>query len=451
MREMANCISTMGPDQMINKFPGVHEVTGKYDLAFLLLRMKHLLPGSYWFVPRTLVCRAGATTREEIQRFRDGGIVIVKPAHGAHGDGIFLSRSEDEIMNGVGLMGEAVVQEYVDRPMLQDGLKFDLRLYVLVTSVNPLEAFLAKEGLARFCTEPYRPPDAQNLRKAFMHLTNYAVNKGSENFVFCENPAEQDDGSKRLVTSVLEALRASGADPAAVWGRIRDVVAQTLHAIAVPLAASYRAKFGAAAAARSRCFQIIGFDVLLGEDGKPWLLEINSNPSLRLDFEKPAPVPGATPERVPSPLDEMIKEPMFEEALRIVEARRCGRPLPQLAVFEPVQGSGPASAVLDRCVRVFGSLCGRDGQMASARFNAFGRRCGVPEKVMRQADFDILYLSILRKRQQACPQVEAQAFTVLDFVDALTAIAEKIVTQGLTERSVLQTMEKLLKGWEGEA
>jgi len=48
------------------------------------------------------------------------------------------------------------VQRYIERPLLLDGYKFDLRLYVCVTSMNPLEAFIYREGFTRLSTEPYR-------------------------------------------------------------------------------------------------------------------------------------------------------------------------------------------------------------------------------------------------------------------------------------------------------
>ncbi|CAD7956592.1 unnamed protein product [Amoebophrya sp. A25] len=79
-----------------------------------------------------------------------------------------------------------VVQKYISHPMLLDGLKFDLRMYLLVTHIDPLECYLFKDGLVRLSTQEYEKPTEENAKMITMHLTNYAVNKDAENFMYRE-------------------------------------------------------------------------------------------------------------------------------------------------------------------------------------------------------------------------------------------------------------------------
>jgi len=65
---------------------------------------------------------------------------------------------------------------------LLNGLKFDLRVYVLVTSFEPLRVYVYNEGLARFASEPYRHPGNTKDSK-YAHLTNYSINKRNERYV----------------------------------------------------------------------------------------------------------------------------------------------------------------------------------------------------------------------------------------------------------------------------
>ena len=47
---------------------------------------------------------------------------------------------------------EYLVQRYVENPLLINSKKFDVRCYVVIKGVDPIEAYLCEEGLARFCT-----------------------------------------------------------------------------------------------------------------------------------------------------------------------------------------------------------------------------------------------------------------------------------------------------------
>lgn len=73
---------------------------------------------------------------------------IVKPASSSQGKGIFITQDIQEIPGGT----QMVVSEYVNNPLLIDGYKFDLRVYVALTSINPLRVYIYDDGLARFAT-----------------------------------------------------------------------------------------------------------------------------------------------------------------------------------------------------------------------------------------------------------------------------------------------------------
>ena len=73
------------------------------------------------------------------------------------------------------------MSKYLSKPHLLRGYKYDLRIYIVVTCFEPLKAYIFKEGLVRLATQPYTTTKG-SLKKRFVHLTNYSVNKKSENY-----------------------------------------------------------------------------------------------------------------------------------------------------------------------------------------------------------------------------------------------------------------------------
>lgn len=80
------------------------------------------------------------------------------------------------------LQENVVVAKYIENPLLVNGCKCDLRLYVVVTSYNPLLVYLYEEGLVRFATVKYDLKE-KNLWNPCMHLCNYSINKHHSDYI----------------------------------------------------------------------------------------------------------------------------------------------------------------------------------------------------------------------------------------------------------------------------
>eukprot|EP00051_Salpingoeca_urceolata_P010484 m.128176 g.128176 ORF g.128176 m.128176 type:complete len:868 (-) comp16729_c0_seq1:43-2646(-) len=384
-------------------------IARKNNLAALLSRMQAMFPDEFDFVPRTWACpdqlaefrefhkeHYGTTTNNTAPQHDDQPkkkppVYIVKPDSGSQGDGIFLVSSPRELVlaKKAGVTKPAVVQEYLDSPLLIDGYKFDLRVYVLLLAVSPKPVFhVFREGMARFCTVPYEAPTAKNFSTVYMHLTNYSLNKKSEGYVHVgddgdspggastevhddDGDAGQGEGSKRTISSVIARLEADGHDMSNFWDSIDDIVCKTMLSLA-PLAASNMEQTFAGMKRQDwpHCFQVLGFDIIFDSEMKPYLLEINANPSLRVDFDEP--VEGGTTRLVPSPVDELIKIPMLAQSLQIVtdtedqvlrvpRSWRAATPPPSSRSRVRKQSAGCSTAAAQPSDDVTGNTDGGDG------------------------------------------------------------------------------------------
>ena len=126
------------------------------------------------------------------------------------------------------------------KPYLIDGLKFDIRIYVLISSVDPLTIYLYEEGLGRFATETYQAPTRENMEDVCMHLTNYAINKDNPKFIFNQSEKDMTKGHKRSLTSVYELLKERGVDTDKLKARIKDCIIKTMISGLPHLTNTYR-------------------------------------------------------------------------------------------------------------------------------------------------------------------------------------------------------------------
>ncbi|XP_022432209.1 tubulin polyglutamylase TTLL5 isoform X6 [Delphinapterus leucas] len=286
-------LRTLSEAQKVNHFPRSYELTRKDRLYKNIIRMQHTHGfKAFHILPQTFLLPA------EYAEFcnsysKDRGPWIVKPVASSRGRGVYLINNPNQIS----LEENILVSRYINNPLLIDDFKFDVRLYVLVTSYDPLVIYLYEEGLARFATVRY-DQGTKNIRNQFMHLTNYSVNKKSGDYVSCDDPEVEDYGNKWSMSAMLRYLKQEGKDTTALMAHVEDLIIKTIISAELAIATACKTFVPH----RSSCFELYGFDVLIDSTLKPWLLEVNLSPSLACD----------------APLDLKIKASMISDMFTVV-------------------------------------------------------------------------------------------------------------------------------------
>lgn len=259
--------------QKINHFPGMFEICRKDLLARNMNRMLKLFPKDYQIFPKTWHLPADYGEAVKFSRQHKNRTYILKPDQGAQGRGISLTKS----LKVINPSDHMICQLYLHRPLLIDGFKFDLRVYALITCIDPLRVYVYNEGLARFATSPYKEPKGHNTTNMYMHLTNYSVNKHSRTY-----SRDDEVGSKRKFSTLNRILSAEGYDVVTMWNSIDDVVIKTVMSAWPVMRHNYNASFPTHDIMHA-CFEILGVDILIDQNLKPWLLEVNHSPSFHTD------------------------------------------------------------------------------------------------------------------------------------------------------------------------
>lgn len=156
-----------------------------------------------------------------------------------------------------------IAQRYIDNPYLIGGKKFDLRLYALITSMQPLTVHMYRSGFARFSNFRFSM-DPKEIANPFVHLTNNAIQRTAEKY-----SAKNHDCKWSLRNLKLYLLSQHGLEAVnRCFSEIQQLVVRCMLSVQKVLINDYH------------CFELYGFDVLIDKNLKPWILEINASPSM---------------------------------------------------------------------------------------------------------------------------------------------------------------------------
>lgn len=172
----------------------------------------------------------------------------------------------------------SVIQNYLQDPLLIGGYKFHMRLHLVITNLNPPQAFLQENGVCLFATKPYTLSD-KTLGASFdppVHVTNMGLNskpENKENF-FRKKPVigrGQQLRMKQLMSYLSENY--PSFDKKNLWQQILNVSADTAYYLAQGVQKNHKC-------VANRHFEMFGMDLMLDKDLKVWMCEVNTDPGL---------------------------------------------------------------------------------------------------------------------------------------------------------------------------
>ncbi|EAN76932.1 tubulin tyrosine ligase protein, putative [Trypanosoma equiperdum] len=325
-------LSHLGPYQKVNHFPGTWGIGRKDSLATNIQKMQRYFGlDNFNVIPMTfLLPKQRSQLEDYVNENPDSAddplIFIVKPSASSCGRGIRLYRGMPPMPTG---SKNAVCQRYVGNPMMIFGRKFDLRLYCVVTSFDPLRIYIFDEGLVRFAAQKYpgMDKDLDNVQK---HLTNYSVNKTAElNRASRGKTYDSDDplDIKWCLSDLREFLDKNVENGRRVWEKVLsscdDVVIKAFlsieHEVVERLRKECRNKTGRG------CFELYGLDLMADDQYNVRLIEVNIMPSLATG----------------TPLDKAVKSRMLAHLLTLIRVVPHQRDAPATNFQQEYGGASP--------------------------------------------------------------------------------------------------------------
>ncbi|XP_065834366.1 protein polyglycylase TTLL10-like [Oscarella lobularis] len=268
-------------EQLVNHIPNINLLTTKIGLLDNLrdyCKRKSLVLAD--FFPETYKLDVKSERETFFSHFQEGSDVwICKPTGMNQGKGIFLVRDLVKFQSELeehdkaikagrrSKLSSRIVQRYIRNPLLLEGRKFDIRTYLLIAHTMPYFVFY-HHGYVRLSCQPYSL-DAESMAA---HLTNQYVQKRDP--LYSERK-EDTVWTFEQMQAYLDAHR----DVAPDWmsnsftKQMQQIMMKCFHSV------RHRLK------CRLGFFELLGFDFMIDDDMKVYLIEINVNPALHTNCE----------------------------------------------------------------------------------------------------------------------------------------------------------------------
>ncbi|XP_067616277.1 probable tubulin polyglutamylase ttll-15 [Eurosta solidaginis] len=238
--------------QIVNHFPGIGFITSKV----------HLSTAALPFMPKAF--RLPTQKYDFLKYAENNPDLLFVEKHNNHR---FINiRSSSSInLNS----SNSFIQEFIQNPFLVDGHKFDIGVYVVLTSVDPLIIYIyTGDALFRYCLAKYYPFDARDVDKYVVgnnYLPTWKVHSLIKYYTTL-------GGSMQATFDAY--VKDQGMNPSEIWLQVEEIIPQTIlskiHEISNKLKMYQSGIF----------FELLRFDFIVDDALKVYLMEVNMSPNL---------------------------------------------------------------------------------------------------------------------------------------------------------------------------
>ena len=265
--------------QKINRFINYKEYISKSLLYLNYVEMKTKFPSDYEYMLKTYSYPENKDLIYNIfknysfTKSSQDNYWLIKPKLSRLGNGIKIIKSFKDIMK---LNDDVFITKLLNNPHLIRGYKYDIRFHGLISNIKPLKLYLYDEGFVKLSTEKY---NYNNFNNKFSFITNIHVNKQNIGYIYPKNPEDIESSNLWNLSTLKNYYLKNNLDYNKLIEEIKDIFIKMVFSVRSKLIN----KINELDMSSTNFYHLIGFDIILDDNLKPYLLEANRSGSMRDD------------------------------------------------------------------------------------------------------------------------------------------------------------------------
>ncbi|KAK8880655.1 positive regulation of cilium movement [Tritrichomonas musculus] len=248
------------PSKRLNRIPGLNEICDDLHLFSCLKIMKEKNPGIYTdFIPANYLSQE-EYNKDKANLSKEGQWLLFRKSN---------AQLIEDPLNTV-LSSNEIVKKLIT-PFLIDSHKFELRMYAIISNLEPLTIYCYNEGIANFCAEPYETPNSENKPK-YIFNAKYI-------------PKESQFNYYRRASAIIEIVSKKNPN---ILKRIKEIIVLSIYSILSDM--KEKAKTACddnddseelKISPFQRFVHLVGVDIQIDEKGNPFIIGVKDNPGMK--------------------------------------------------------------------------------------------------------------------------------------------------------------------------